>query len=91
MHTTMKVIVVLIILLIAFIILVGLMVGWAGESQSAMGDIFGFLKGMLPGGSSTTANTQSGGGTTQPSGTTPTSGTTPKTQPNDVHGIKDVT
>jgi len=48
MHTTMKVIVVLVILLIAFIIIVGLMVGWAGESQSAMGDIFGFLNKMMP-------------------------------------------
>jgi len=48
MHTGMKVIVVLIILLIAFIILVGLMVGWTGETQNIVGDIFGFLNNLLP-------------------------------------------
>lgn len=48
MHAGIKVIVVLIILLIAFIMLVGLIVGWTGESQSAMEGIFDFLNNLLP-------------------------------------------
>jgi hypothetical protein len=48
MHTGIKIIVVLLILLIAFIILVGLMIGWTGESQGVMGNIFDFLNNLLP-------------------------------------------
>ncbi|NIP39994.1 MAG: hypothetical protein GTN39_00565 [Candidatus Aenigmarchaeota archaeon] len=49
MHTGIKVIVVLLILLIAFIILVGLMIGWTGESQNIMGDLFKFFDNLMPG------------------------------------------
>jgi hypothetical protein len=49
MHTLIKVVVVLIILLIAFIILVGLMIGWTGESQNIMGEIFKFFDNIFPG------------------------------------------
>jgi hypothetical protein len=48
MHTGIKVIVVLLILLIGFIILVGLMISWTGESQDVMGNIFDFLNNLIP-------------------------------------------
>ncbi|NIO19708.1 MAG: hypothetical protein GTN76_02915 [Candidatus Aenigmarchaeota archaeon] len=47
MHVTIKVVVVLLILLIAFIVLVGLMIGWTGESQNVIGDIFNSLNKFL--------------------------------------------
>jgi|GEM_PF-2040085 len=48
MHTGIKVIVVLLILLIGFIIMVGLMIGWAGDSQNVMGEMFNFFNNIFP-------------------------------------------
>jgi hypothetical protein len=49
MHITIQVLAVIMILLIAFIVLVGLMIGWTGETQNAIGGIFDFFSRLLPG------------------------------------------
>lgn len=48
MHAPIKVVAVLLILLIAFIILVGLMVGWTGQSGNIMQDIFKLINNLMP-------------------------------------------
>lgn len=97
MHTGIKVLVVLLILLIAFIILVGLIIGWSGESQNIMEEIFGFFGNLLPGSGGTSGPGAQPGGTPgggapgggTSSGGTAQPGTSPLTALNDVHGIKD--